>query len=389
MAWNEPGPGHDPWNQGPGSGGGKPGGGGGGLPDLDKLIKRLKASFRRRPGNKKPEPSKMLGLAAIVIAALWLASGFYTVDAQQKAVVLRFGAVSGESGAGLGWHLPWPAGSVRMVNVTKLRQATTQSTLLTNDHNLVDVGLTVQFRVSSARDYLFEVSDPDDTLSQAANSVLRNVVATYSVDDVLGGAQQAIAGKVKEELQQVLDGYHCGLYVAEVSLSQVQPPDPVQDAFADAIKAGDDNKRRKDSARTYAQNRLPQAHTQATQLIADAQKYRDGAVSKARGDTARFDALLNEYRKAPKSTRQRMYIDTMSEILKHSRTVLVDSGKNGPSIDLHIGEGSGSAPPAETSSASNGKVTPPKSSDAGGSAADKGGSPDNSSSRSRDHRGTR
>ena len=202
MAWNEPGPGHDPWNQGPGSGGDKPGGGGG-PPDLDKLIKRLKASFRRCFGNKKPEPSKMLRLAAIVIAAMWLASGFYMVDAQQKAVVLRFGAVSGESGAGLGWHLPWPIGSVRMVNVTKLRQATTQSTLPTDDHNLVD------------------------------------------------------------------------------------------------------------------------------------------------------------------------------------------SGKNGPAIDLHIGEASGAAPPAEASSASSGKVTPSKSSDADGSAADKGGSPDNSSPRSRDHRGTR
>ncbi len=193
MAWNEPGPGHDPWNQGPGSGGDKPGGGGG-PPDLDKLIKRLKASVRRYFGNEKPEPSKMLRLAAIVIAAMWLASGFYMVDAQQKAVVLRFGAVSGESGAGLGWHLPWPIGSVRMVNVTEL---------LTDGHNLVD------------------------------------------------------------------------------------------------------------------------------------------------------------------------------------------SGKDGPTIDLHIGEASGAAPPAEASSASSGKVAPSKPSDADGSAADMGGSPDNSSSRSRDHRGTR
>lgn len=376
MAWNEPGPGHDPWNQGPG--GGKPGRR---PPDLDKLIKRLKAGFSRRPGGR-PAPGRMLGLLAIVIAALWLGSGFYTVDAQEEAVVLRFGAISGESGAGLGWHLPWPIGSVQMVNVTKLRQVTTQSTLLTDDHNLIDVGLTVQFRVSSARDYLFKVSDPDDTLSQAANSVLRNVVATYSVDAVLGGAQQAIASKVKQNLQQVLDGYHCGLYVTDASLSQVQPPDPVQNAFADAIKAGDDSRRMKDSAQAYAQNRLPQAHSQAAKLIADAQEYRDSVVSKARGNTARFDVMLSEYRKAPKLTRQRMYIDTIGDILKHSRTVLVDTGKNGPVINLHIGAGSSSASPPDIGGTPSDKAATSKSSS--GSAKDNGNSSDNTSPRSRD-----
>lgn len=381
MAWNEPGPGHDPWNQGPG---GKPGG----RPpfDLEKLIKRLKASFSHRPGGR-PAPGRMLGPLIIVIAALWLASGFYTVDAQEEAVVLRFGAVTGQSGAGLGWHLPWPIGSVRMVNVTKLRQVTTQSTLLTDDRNLVDVGLTVQFRVSSARDYLFKVSDPDDTLSQAANSVLRNVVAKYSVDAVLGGGQQDIASKVKQNLQQVLDGYDCGLYVTDVSLSQVQPPDPVQKAFADAIKAGDDSRRMKDSAQTYAQNRLPQAQAQAAKLIADAEAYRDGVVSKAQGEIARFDALLSEYQKAPKQTRQRMYIDTIGDILKHSRTVLVDSGKNGPAINVNVGVDSGSVSSPNVGNAENDKTPPSKSTSGPGGGTDS--SADGTSPRSRDRGDTR
>ncbi len=382
MAWNEPGPGHDPWNQGPG--GGKPGGRP--PPDLEKLIKRLKASFGRRPGGKSA-PGGMLGLVAVVILAMWLGSGFYTVDAQEQAVVLRFGAVSGESGAGLGWHLPWPIGSVQMVNVTKLRQATTQSTLLTRDRNLVDVGLTVQFRVSSAQNYLFKVSDPDDTLSQAANSVLRNVVATYTVDDVLGGSQQEIAGKVKQDLQQVLNGYHCGLHVTDVSLSQVQPPDPVQAAFADAIKAGDDSQRMKDSAQAYAQSRLPQARSQAAQEITDAKDYRDRVVSKAQGDTARFDALLSEYQKSPKLTRQRMYIDTIGDIIKHSRTVLVDSGKNGPAINLHIDGGSSQTPVPDAASTTSDKTATSKSSS--GTAGSNDGSSDGTSPRSRDRGDTR
>ena len=380
MAWNEPGPGHDPWNQGPG------GKRGGGPPDLEKLIKRLKSSFGRGPGGR-PAPGKPLALAVAVLAVLWLVSGFYTVDAQEQAVVLRFGAISGQSGAGLGWHLPWPIGSVEKVNVTKLRQATTQSTLLTSDRNLVDVGLTVQFRVSSAPDYLFKVQDPDDTLGQAANSTLRSVVATYTVDQVLGSSQKDIATKVMQRLQKTLDGYHCGLHVTDVSLNQVQPPDAVQDAFADAIKAADDSQRMKDSAQAYAQGRLPQARSQAAQLITDAQTYRDRVVSKAQGDTARFDALLNEYRKAPKLTRERMYIDTMGDILKRSRTVLVDSGKNAPTLHLSLDGGTQEAqlPPSSGKSSSS---APSKSAKPGAGSSDGGdddnGSADSTAPRSRD-----
>lgn len=382
MAWNEPGPGHDPWNQG---GGGKRGSQ---PPDLEKLIRQIKSRFGRgRGGGGRPGTPAPIGIMAVVLFVLWLLSGFYTVDAQEQAVVMRFGEIVGDAGPGLGWHLPWPVGSVATVNVTKLRQATMQNTLITQDRNLVDVSLTVQFKVSSARDYLFGVEDPDDTLSQAANSVLRSVVGQYNVDDVLGSAQRPIAEKVKSSLQQVLDDYHCGLHVTDVSLSQVQPPDAVQAAFADAIKAGDDAQRMRDSADAYAKNRLPEARSQADALVSQAKSYRDTVVSKAEGETARFDALLGAYRKSPELTRQRMYIDTMGEILKHARTVVVD-GNGGATVNVHVDGAPTETPPPPDSAApaASGSAAAPDN-DAQGASSSGSSADGDSSSRSRDRGG--
>lgn len=318
MTWNEPGQGRDPWNQGSKGGRGDSGA------DLSKLIKKLSKLLGSSPSG----PNKPRGLAygvIVLIVAVWLASGFYTVDEQDRGVKLRFGAVVGNVGPGLGWHLPWPMASVKKVNVTKLRQATIQSTLLTKNRNLVDVGLTVQFRVSSVRKYLFNVADPDDTLNQTAKSVLRHVVSGYDIGDILGGQQEKIADRVKEGLQSILDRYGCGLYLVDVSLSQVQPPDKVQDAFADAIKAQSDQKTLIDAAQTYAKGRLPKARNQAAVTIADAKAYKSQVITKAKGDATRFGALLLEYRRAPKLTRDRMYIETLAEIMHKTRVIVYGS----------------------------------------------------------------
>lgn len=318
MTWNESGPGRDPWNQGSGKNRGEAG------TDLSKLLKGIKKILGSNPSG----PNKPRGLAygvIVLIVAAWLASGFYTIDAQDRGVKLRFGAVVGDVGPGLGWHLPWPMASIKKVNVTKVRQASIQSTLLTKNQNLVDVGLTVQFRVSSVREYLFDVEDPDDTLSQTAKSVLRRVVSHYDISSVLGGQQEKIADDVKEKLQQILDHYGCGLYLVDVSLSQVQPPDKVQDAFADAIKAQSDQKTLVDAAETYAKGRLPKARNQAAKKIAEAKAYRSEVITKAKDDSTRFGALLTEYHKAPKLTRDRMYIETLAEIMRKSRVVVYGS----------------------------------------------------------------
>lgn len=383
MTWNEPGPGHDPWNQG---GRGKRGDR---SIDLPKILNRIKILLgRSSPGSGKP-PNLVYGVIVLLLAA-WLASGFYTIDAQERGVKLRFGAVVADVGPGLGWHLPWPMGEVEKVNVTKLRQASVQSTLLTKDQNLVDIGLTVQFRVSSAREYLFDVANPDDTLSQTANSILRGIIGNYNVDDVLGNSQQQIADQVKQKLQEVLDSYGCGLYVVDVSLDQVQPPQKVQDAFADAIKAQSDRQTMIDTAQAYAKDRLPQARSQAAQEISDAQSYRTQVVSKAKGDAARFDALLGAYRKSPKLTREQMYIDTLANVLRDSR-VIIDGrgGRNG--LTLRIDQAGGAGPdvhhalrtseksqvPAPAASAQSGSTSSGSSSGQG----DQGGS--NARSRSR------
>lgn len=328
MAWNEPNNSNrDPWSQGPGGGRGgrrEP-------PDLERLFKRLRERLR---GGGKPPPGSVYGALAAVLVALWLLSGFYVVDAQQQAVVLRLGRVAGIHGPGLGWHLPWPIATVRKEKVGNVRQASVDSTLITADRNLVNISLTVQYRIHSLPHFLFDLQGADDTLSQAARSALRQVVAGYDVDAVLGDAQPAIASKVKAELQQVLSDYHSGLTVTDVSLSQVQPPEAVQDAFADAIKAADDRDRMKNDAEAYAKDRLPRARGQAAREIAEAKVYRDQVVARAQGETARFDELLAEYRKAPQITRQRLYIDTMRDILEHSRIILVDAPGSSIKLDL-------------------------------------------------------
>ncbi|MDN5873597.1 MAG: FtsH protease activity modulator HflK, partial [Sinobacteraceae bacterium] len=248
MAWNEPGSGKDPWEGGSSGGGGR----GPERSDLEKWLKQLRQRFGGSGKGRGPTGG-LVGVAIAAVIVIWLLSGFYTVDAQKRGVVLRFGAIVGVAQPGLSWHAPWPIGSVRIVNVTKLRQASTQSLIMTKDHNLVDVGLTVQFRVSSARAYLFRVANPDDTLTQAAGSVLRSVVAQYRVDAVLGNAQDEIGAKIKQKLQKVLDNYRVGLQVTDVSLTNIHPPKQVQKAFADAIQADNDATKTRNAANAYAQ----------------------------------------------------------------------------------------------------------------------------------------
>jgi membrane protease subunit HflK len=336
MAWNEPGPNRDPWNQGPG--GGKRGGDG--PPDLDELLRRLKA----RLGGKGPRgtgsggsnlPKSLIGLAIVVIAGLWLFTGFYVVDEQERGVVMRFGAYARTTPPGWGWHAPWPVEKVEVVNVTKVRQVNDHATMLTKDENIVDVELTVQYRVSSAEQYLFSVDDPDTTLSQATKSAMRETVGRSEMDFILTEGRQAVADRIKQLLQDRLDAYKCGLIVTEVNLQQAQPPEAVQSAFADAIKAREDQQRVKNEAEAYANDRLPRARGAAARQLEEAQAYRDQVIARAEGDASRFSQLVTEYRKAPKVTRDRMYLDTMTQVLSGSSKVLVDT-KEGSNQMLYL-----------------------------------------------------
>jgi membrane protease subunit HflK len=366
MAWNEPGSGgRDPWSQGPG--GKRPP-----APDFNELLARLRA----RLGGARGSSGASLALIAALGVGLWLLAGFYTVDEQERAAVIRCGAYARTVGPGLHWHLPPPFEHVRRVNVAAARQASVQGEMMTKDQNLVDVGLTVQFRVSSVTDYLFKVYSPDDTLTEVAKSALQAVVADYDVDAVLGEAQSTIAAKVRDRLQQTLDDYSSGLLVTDVSLSKAEPPDAVKAAFADAIKAAQDQKAARNEAQAYAAERLPKARGDAARSLAEAQAYRDQVIARAQGEAARFTALLQQYRKAPQLTRKRLYLETMSEIYAGLGKVLVDTDKSAVNLTVPLapllGAAASANAAAEQPSAPPPPVTPPTRGEDSGRSRDRG-----------------
>lgn len=346
MAWNEPGSNNrDPWNQNGGNKGGGNNGNNQGPPDLDEIIKRFKARLSGKGGKKGPVgtgpqmpklPGGVFGIALGVLAFLWVIAGFYTIDEQERGVVFRFGAYTATTEPGLRWHLPWPIEKLEKVNVTGVRSVSDRAVMLTQDENIIDVELAVQYRVSSAYDYLVNVDDPDMTLRQATKAVVREVVGSSLMDFVLNEGRQAVADRAKISLQERLDEYKSGLIVTEVNLKQVQPPEAVQEAFADVIKAREDLERQKNEAQAYANDRLPKARGAAARDIAEATAYKDQIVAKAEGDAARFTSLVTEYKKAPAVTRQRMYLDTMSEVYRSSSKVVVDIDKGSPMIYLPL-----------------------------------------------------
>lgn len=336
MAWNEPGPGRDPWNQGPKRGDGPP--------DLDEMLKRLKARLGGgRGGNSSgggkpatPLPGGLIGLVIAALALLWAASGFYVVDEQEQAVVLRFGQHVATTDAGLHWRMPWPIEAEEIVNVTGVRATRDRATMLTQDENIVDLELTVQYRVSDVNAFVFNVADPDLTIRQATKSSVREVVGQSVMDFILTGGREEIADRTKLLLQERMEEYGTGLFVTEVNLQQAQPPEPVQAAFADAIKAREDQERLKNEAEAYANDRLPRARGAAARQVEEANGYREQVVAKAQGDASRFTQLLAEYREAPKVTRERLYLDAMGEVYGGNNKILIDVEQGSPLLYLPL-----------------------------------------------------
>ncbi|MFC4253624.1 FtsH protease activity modulator HflK [Sinimarinibacterium flocculans] len=336
MAWNEPGPGRDPWNQGPKRGDGPP--------DLDEMLKRLKSRLGGgRGGNGSsggkagtPLPGGLIGLVVAALALLWAASGFYVVDEQEQAVVLRFGQHVATTDAGLHWRMPWPIEAEEIVNVTGVRATRDRATMLTQDENIVDLELTVQYRVSDVNAFVFNVADPDLTIRQVTKSSVREVVGQSRMDFILTEGREEIADRTKLLLQERMEEYGTGLFVTEVNLQQAQPPEPVQAAFADAIKAREDQQRLKNEAEAYANDRLPRARGAAARQVEEANGYREQVVAKAQGDASRFTQLLAEYREAPKVTRERLYLDAMGEVYGNNNKILIDVDKGSPLLYLPL-----------------------------------------------------
>ncbi len=322
----------------------------GGPPDLDELWRRLNKRLAGLFGGKGKggEPSgapagaplipgrSLIGFVLAAIAALWLASGFYIVDAGERGVVLRFGKYTETTQPGPHWHLPWPIESVQVVNVDQVRtveigyrnnvrnKIPQESLMLTDDENIVDLQFAVQYTVKNPEDYLFNDRSPNDAVKQVAESAMREIVGRSKMDYVLYEGRTDVAAQAKSLMQKILDRYGTGIAISQVTLQNIQPPEQVQAAFDDAVKAGQDKERQKNEAQAYANDVVPRAKGLAARLIEEAQGYRQSVIATAKGDASRFDQIAAEYRRAPEVTRTRLYLDTMQQVLSHTSKVIVE-----------------------------------------------------------------
>lgn len=338
MAWNEPGgKDNDPWGNRKNSGG---------PPDLDEVFKNVRAKLdglfgkRRggRPGGRSsgggfPGGSlgaKGLGIVAAALLGLWLLSGIYVVQPAEAGVVTQFGRHVATTGAGPHWHIPYPIQAVERIDVQQRRTASLpEQLILTQDENLADIKITVQYRISSAEAYLFNVKDPDLTLNEVMESALREVIGSTDLEAVLTEGRELIPSVTRTDLQSVLDAYQTGIEVTAVNFEKGQPPQEVQAAFSDVIKAREDRERYINDAQGYRNEIVPRARGDAQRVIEESQGYRTRVEQAAIGESERFLSLLSEYSKAPDVTRDRLYLEAMEQVLANTPKVLMDNGGGG------------------------------------------------------------
>jgi membrane protease subunit HflK len=322
MAWNEPGGGDkDPWG----------GRGDQGPPDLDEAFKRLQAQLAGIFGGGggggsggRGFNSGLFGLVLVGLVLLYLGFGVYQLDQQERGVVFRFGKVKEDVVMpGLHWNPPI-IDVVEIVNVTRLNSNSHSALMLTEDENIVDVSLTVQWLVNNPIDYLVRVRTPQVSLDHATESALRHVVGSSVMDQVITAGRAAIAAEVQERLQTYLDSYGTGILISKVNIDESAPPNEVRDAFNDVQKAKEDEQRTINDANAYAESVIPEARGEAQKQIEQANAYRDQVIARAEGEADRFVKLLNEYHLAERVTRDRLYIDAMESLLSRSSKIMVD-----------------------------------------------------------------
>ncbi len=366
MAWNEPGDGgsKDPW------GGRSPQDG---PPDLDEAIKNLQKKLGAifgGDGRGRGGSSPLAGLLVGAVVVIWGLFGFYIVEEGKQGVVLQFGAYRTTTSPGLHWF-PRFVQSVEQVDVSRIRtaeigyrgvrgkntQMERESLMLTQDENIVDIQLAVQYRVKDAKDYLFSLRDPDATLVEATESAIREIIGKSKMDFVLTEGRGDIGMRATQMVQQILDNYKSGLLITRVNLLDAQPPEQVQHAFEDAVKAREDEERQKNEAEAYANDVLPKARGAAARQLEEANGYKSKVIARAEGDAARFEQVLKEYEKAPAVTRERMYLETVESVLSSVSKVMVDASGSSNllylPLDRLVGRGSGplvEAPTAATGS---------------------------------------
>ena len=324
MAWNEPGGGKDPW-------GGKRGNDG--PPDLDEALNQLKKKFSSFGGGSNgsggPDGKSLLPVVAIVLLVLWGLMGFYQVDEKEQAVVLRLGKYHDTLGSGLQWN-PKLIDKVYTVRVTEERQYSARGLMLTQDENIVEISLTVQYNIEDAKAFVLNIRDPETSLKHATDSALRHVVGSTGLDGVISTGREQIAISTADKLQDLLNNYKSGINVVKINIEEARPPNEVKSAYDDVIKAREDLERLVNEAQSYSNGIIPEARGAAQRMREEAGAYKSQVVSKAEGEAQRFTNLYIEYAKAPKVTRDRLYIDAVEKVMMNSTKILVDteSGNN-------------------------------------------------------------
>ncbi len=330
-----------------------------GPPDLDELWrnvnKKLNNLFKRKggggegsggsegPAGGSPKRySGSVGLLAGLLLLMWVSSGFYIVNEGQRGVVLRFGKYVETTQAGLRWHLPYPIELVEAVNVSQVRtveigyrnnvrsKVLKESLMLTDDENIIDIQFAVQYILKNPEDFLFNNREPESAVMQAAETAIREVIGKRKMDYVLYEGREQVAAQTTKLMQEILDRYKIGVAISKVTMQNAQPPEQVQAAFDDAVKAGQDRERQKNEGQAYANDVIPKARGNAARLLEESEGYKQRVIVSSEGDASRFKQILVEYSKAPGVTRDRLYLDMMQQVLSSTSKILIDqkSGNN-------------------------------------------------------------
>lgn len=337
MAWNEPGkPGDkDPWGQRR-----KPGAGG---PDIDRIVRDIQQMLAGLFGGGGGDGGGArasgfgIGLVAMIALLIWLVTGFYVINQGERGVELKFGKKNEVTGPGLHWRLPWPIERVEKVNVDQVStlsigrrgdkgasSGADSGFMLTEDENIVVVEFTVQYKIKDASDYLFNVRDPVSTIVQAMESASREVVGKSQLDFIITEGQLEVSDKTQKLLQEILDRYKSGIQIVKVQMQKVSPPEEVKASFDDATKAREDGARIIKEAEAYSNDIIPRARGAAARLAQEAQGYKASVMARAEGDARRFSQIADEYAKAPAVTRERLYLETMEQVLSNTTKIFVD-----------------------------------------------------------------
>lgn len=333
MAWNEPGGNgndNDPWGNRKNSGG---------PPDLDEFFKNLSEKLnglfngggKKRSGGGKGFPggpklnSMAVSIIASVLFVVWLLTGLYVIQPAESGVVTQFGRHINTTQSGVNWHIPWPVQKVVRVNTQEVNSSeVARQTALTKDENLVEIALNVQYRIANAEDYLFNVRLPKDTVQQAAESALREVVGATDMNPLITTGRDAVRIEVEANLQSILSDYESGIEITEVNLTYSEAPEQVRGAFEDVIKAREDKERFISESEAYRNEILPRARGDAQRVLEESEAYKARVTEASVGESARFLSLLKEYEKAPQVTRDRLYIESMEDVLSNTSKVLID-----------------------------------------------------------------